>query len=115
MNKKYIKRCIALTNDEINHYKIPKTVSKKMIELAKLGFEPSGHGYSLLDQQEDWSMMLQINLQTYIHIELTYNKIYATIIYPGPTVDINFKSFNSLLTKIKETIKQHKPNKNIYD
>lgn len=40
--------------EEIRWYQVNKSVAECMRKLGKMGFEPTGHGYCLIDHGEDF-------------------------------------------------------------
>jgi hypothetical protein len=67
-----VQKNILKMKEEIDRYRVPRAIKKAMLNLAKLGYEFSGHGIGM--GSEDWSVLKDISkYNDYIHVSFAWN------------------------------------------
>lgn len=80
---KVLKKHIKEIEEEIKHYQVKPRMANAMRKLGLNGFYFSGHGYSFIDGEEDFSFAINSNNRGYesgVHITLS-NKNHIVLIY----------------------------------
>lgn len=62
---------IRAMQQEIAFYSIPKPIKNAMLKLARIGYEPSGHGCGI--GSEDWNIIKDFGKDGYIYINFNWD------------------------------------------